>query len=175
MQQLRVGNLRRIELDQHRLGVAGGPAGHFLVGRIRGLPAGVAYRRRDDTWDFAQPLLDAPETALSEDGQLVLAGRRQRRAVAGISRILAAGGISDHEVLPVSTSRGSDARRRDRERDAGQRGHPQSEVHFAPAFSNSGRYLPYPSASSLSTGTKRSEAEFMQYRRPVGAGPSSKT
>src|SRR5438445_1450862 len=75
VQQLRVGNLRRIELDQHRLGVAGGPAAHFLVGRIRGLPAGVAYRRRDDTWDFAQPLLYAPETALSEDGQLVLAGR----------------------------------------------------------------------------------------------------
>src|SRR5205823_10667026 len=95
VQQLRVGNLRRIELDQHGFGVAGGPVGYFLVGRIRGLPAGVAYRRRDDARDFAQPLLDAPETALSEDGELVLAGRHQRRAVAGISGILADGGISD--------------------------------------------------------------------------------
>src|SRR5215212_3819062 len=48
-------------------------------------------------------------------------------------------------------------------------------VFAALVFLNSGRYCPYPSASSLSTGTNRSDAEFMQYRRPVGCGPSSKT
>ena len=40
---------------------------------------------------------------------------------------------------------------------------------------NSARYLPYPCCSSSSTGMKRSAAELMQYRRPVGAGPSSNT
>ena len=42
-------------------------------------------------------------------------------------------------------------------------------------FPNSGRYWPYPSSSSFSTGTKRRAAEFMQKRWPVGAGPSSNT
>ncbi len=40
---------------------------------------------------------------------------------------------------------------------------------------NSGRYSPYPSASSFSTGMNRRDAELMQYRTPVGAGPSSNT
>jgi len=33
---------------------------------------------------------------------------------------------------------------------------------YALAFSKSSRYFPYPSASSLATGMKRSEAELMQ-------------
>lgn len=37
------------------------------------------------------------------------------------------------------------------------------------------RYFPNPSFSKSSTGTKRKAEELMQYRRPVGAGPSSKT
>src|SRR5688572_10636778 len=36
-----------------------------------------------------------------------------------------------------------------------------------------GRYFPYPSASRRATGIKRNAAEFMQYRSPVGLGPSS--
>src|SRR5262245_25605664 len=41
-------------------------------------------------------------------------------------------------------------------------------------FSKSARYWPYPSSSSLATGMNRSAAELMQYRTPVGAGPSGK-
>src|SRR4029077_4024537 len=37
---------------------------------------------------------------------------------------------------------------------------------------NKGRYFPYPSASSFETGMNRIDAEFMQYRIPVGPGPS---
>lgn len=37
------------------------------------------------------------------------------------------------------------------------------------------RYFPSPSFSKSSTGTKRKAEELMQYRMPVGAGPSSKT
>src|SRR5579871_6928300 len=43
------------------------------------------------------------------------------------------------------------------------------------AFLNNAAYCPYPSDSSWSAGMKRIDAEFMQYRNPVGAGPSSKT
>src|ERR1700722_1348849 len=35
------------------------------------------------------------------------------------------------------------------------------------------KYFPYPSASNLSTGINRNDAEFMQYRAPSGPGPSS--
>lgn len=42
-------------------------------------------------------------------------------------------------------------------------------------FSNSFLYCPYPSFSRSSFGIKRSAAEFMQYLRPVGFGPSLKT
>ena len=41
--------------------------------------------------------------------------------------------------------------------------------------SNSASYSPSPWAANSSLGTKRSAAEFMQKRCPVGLGPSGKT
>ena len=42
-------------------------------------------------------------------------------------------------------------------------------------FWNSFTYSPYPCAASSRTGMNRIDAEFMQYRSPVGRGPSSNT
>ena len=46
LQQLLVRDLRRVEDDQHRLGVAGAAAADLLVGRVRRVAAGVADRGR---------------------------------------------------------------------------------------------------------------------------------
>ena len=51
-------------------------------------------------------------------------------------------------------------------------GRRRPELHFF--SSKRPRYSPYPSCSRRSLGMNLSAAEFMQYRRPVGGGPSGK-
>ena len=43
------------------------------------------------------------------------------------------------------------------------------------SFSKSFKYWPYPAFSKSSFGMNFKEAEFMQYLKPVGSGPSLKT
>src|SRR3954453_7080205 len=100
-----VRNLRRIELDLQRLGVAGAAGFHVRVARVVERAAGVADSRVDHAGQRTNELFDAPEAAAGECGGL---------------------------------------------------------RHLCASFLNRCTYSPYPSASSLSTGMKRSDAEFMQ-------------
>ena len=82
LQQVGVGDLLRVEGDQHRLGVAGLRRADLLVGRVRGGPVLVADRRRVDAVEFPEQPLRAPEAAEREVGDLdpLRERRLQRRA-----------------------------------------------------------------------------------------------
>ena len=82
LEQVGVGDLRRVEGDQHRLGVAGLAAADLLVGRVRRGAVHVADRRRVDAVEPPEEPLGAPEAAEGEVGDLdpVREGRLQRRA-----------------------------------------------------------------------------------------------
>ncbi len=87
--QLVVGGLRRIEHDQHDLGVAGATRAHLLVGRIRREAAGVADRRRVDAVHIPEFPLRTPETTHPEYRQLQ--PLRERRSERGAQHEMALG------------------------------------------------------------------------------------
>src|SRR5581483_11047549 len=60
------GDLRRIEFDLQRLGVAGAAGLHIFVGRLRKSAAGVTDGRVDHTGQLAEQLLDTPEASACE-------------------------------------------------------------------------------------------------------------
>ena len=63
-----VGNLCRVVLYLHHLGMAGFAGPDFLVGRILGLPAGVAGHNGDDAGEAFVNGFDAPEASSAEGG-----------------------------------------------------------------------------------------------------------
>ena len=67
VEQVAKGQLGGVEHDLDRLGVAGIPAAHRLVGRLGGLPAGVAAFDRLDPEQVEENRLGAPETATGQD------------------------------------------------------------------------------------------------------------
>ena len=68
LDQLGVGNLRGIESDLHRLGMAGGAAADLLVGRALALAAGIADFRFGYARQRREFRLRPPETSRGEDG-----------------------------------------------------------------------------------------------------------
>src|SRR5215218_2148235 len=81
-QDLVAGDLRRVEHDQHRLGVARRSAADLLVGGVRRVAAGVADRRRVHAGELPEQALGAPEAPHADDQRLetVREGRLQRGA-----------------------------------------------------------------------------------------------
>ena len=69
-EQLIVGDLLRIVSDPHRFRMAGLIGANVAVGRVFGVPAGVAHFREEHAFGLAQCLFDSPETAGSEDRSL---------------------------------------------------------------------------------------------------------
>src|SRR5262249_59438235 len=65
-QQLVVGHLLGVELDQHGLGVAGRVAADLLVRRMVGAAARVADGRLDHAGNLPEVTLDAPEASRRE-------------------------------------------------------------------------------------------------------------
>ena len=76
LEQLLVRDLRRVVGDQHDLGVAGPAGADLLVGRVRGVAAGIADGRRHDAGELPEVLLVAPEAAETEDRGLGALGPR---------------------------------------------------------------------------------------------------
>ena len=70
LEQLLVGDLRRVERDLDGLGMPRAVAADLAVGRIRRVPAGVADARVDNAGQRAERGLDAPEAARREGGLL---------------------------------------------------------------------------------------------------------
>jgi hypothetical protein len=66
-----VGQARGIELDLHRLGVAGVAVMDLIVAGGGGIAADVADLGGDHAVDAAEQLLHAPEAAAGEDGDVV--------------------------------------------------------------------------------------------------------
>src|SRR6266568_2550407 len=170
LQQLGVADLARVELDEDRLRLPRSVGADVLVARILRVATRVADRRGDDASHLPEALLHAPEAALREDGEPIVAGWGERRAVADVPGARPARRIADHELLSMPRLRGrSEDRARGDDRDH-RRARDQVRLHglpppwavFSPADWNSERYWPYPSCASRSTGTKRRAAEFMQ-------------
>src|SRR5258708_3971604 len=67
VEQVFIGDLRGIEHDAHRFGVAGAAGRYFFIGRILLRPAGVAGGDRDDAVDAVEHRLPAPEAAPGAD------------------------------------------------------------------------------------------------------------
>src|ERR1700733_10513640 len=89
LQQPIVGNLCRIEHDQHRFGVTGAARADFFIGRILCVAAGVANRRDvDAVAEFPELALRTPEAAQSEHRLLKSSRirRLQRMAVDEMTR-----------------------------------------------------------------------------------------
>src|ERR1039458_7262611 len=63
LHQTLIADLLRIELDLHRLGMAGPVTANLLVGGFVGMAAGVSDRGVGDTGESAESVFDAPETA----------------------------------------------------------------------------------------------------------------
>ena len=63
VEQRVVGDLRWVELDLDRLGVAGRVGADVVVGGVLGMPAGLADAGAGDAGDLAEGRLDAPEAA----------------------------------------------------------------------------------------------------------------
>ena len=70
VEQLVVGHLGGVVLDEHRLGVAGRVAADLLVARVVRATAGVAHGRRDHARDLPELGLDSPE-ASGREGRLL--------------------------------------------------------------------------------------------------------
>src|ERR1700744_354561 len=66
LEQLGVADLRRVEPHLDRLGVAGAVPANLPVGRVRGVPAGVADRGPQDARYLAGRRLGGPETTGAE-------------------------------------------------------------------------------------------------------------
>src|SRR5476651_241065 len=99
LQELGISDLRRIELDQHRLSMAGLAAADVFIAGVFGVAAGVTHRRCHHARNLAEALFDAPETALGERRHLVVAARSQGGAMTHMPGILAAIRIADHSIL----------------------------------------------------------------------------
>ena len=67
LEELLVGDPRRVERDLDDLGVAGPAGADLLVGRVRRVAAGVADGRGHDAGELPEVLLVAPEAAEAED------------------------------------------------------------------------------------------------------------
>src|SRR5215211_271867 len=78
-QDLVVRDLRRVEHDEHDLGVAGRAAADLLVRRVRRVAARVAHRGRVDAVELPEQALSAPEAAHADDELLHLLGKRRRQ------------------------------------------------------------------------------------------------
>src|SRR5215213_689808 len=75
-EQVPVGDLVRVEDDEHGLGVPGTSAAHLLVGRVRREAPCVADRRRVDAVDLPERTLGPPEAAEAEDRGARTLGKR---------------------------------------------------------------------------------------------------
>src|ERR1700744_228485 len=89
LEQLGVADLRRVEPHLARLGVAGAVPANLPVGRVRGVPAGVADCGPQHPGYLPERRLDAPETAgrerrtLGAGRPLALEGRGRCRTAFG--------------------------------------------------------------------------------------------
>src|SRR5207245_4975266 len=70
IEDLIVADLRRIEFDLQRFGMAGASGLHVFVSRLRQCAAGVAHRGVDHTGKLANQLLDTPEASARQSGDL---------------------------------------------------------------------------------------------------------
>src|SRR5262249_40373310 len=89
LQEAIVGNLRRIEHDEHHFGVAGAAGADLFIGWIRGMAAGIANGRdKYAVAEFPELAFRAPETAQPEHHLLEprRIRRLQRMAVDEVSR-----------------------------------------------------------------------------------------
>ena len=68
VEQLAVGDPLGVERDLHDLGMAGRVRADVLVGRVPGVPAGVADARPADALELPERRLDTPEAAGAERG-----------------------------------------------------------------------------------------------------------
>ena len=82
LEQLLVGDPRRVVGDEDDLGVTGPAGADLLVGRVRRVATGVADGRRHDARELPEILLVAPEAAEAEDR-----GLRARRATGPASGV----------------------------------------------------------------------------------------
>ena len=84
LEQLLVGDLVRVVLETHRLGVTRLVRADLLVGGLLGRAAGVADLGRGDAGEAREALLDAPEAAGGEgrDSHVAPVGRGSRAASA---------------------------------------------------------------------------------------------
>jgi hypothetical protein len=80
IEQLLIGDFRRVVGDPDDFGVAGLVAADILVGRVHGMAAGVAADDVGDSTEFFEERLGAPETAHAEGGGLKARRRRGWRA-----------------------------------------------------------------------------------------------
>src|SRR6516162_6379473 len=79
LEQLRVGDLARVEDDPHRLRVAGHTGAYLFVGRVGRVAALVAHRGGDHARYLPERALLTPEAAERELGDLAALGVRRRR------------------------------------------------------------------------------------------------
>ena len=83
LQQLLVGDLLRIEHDQHHFGVTGAARADLFIGRVGGVAAGIADGGRiDAVAEFPELALGAPETAEPEHRLLEACGIRRLQLAA---------------------------------------------------------------------------------------------
>src|SRR5262249_42022883 len=87
----------RVELDEHRFGVAGRVAADGFVRRVVRDAARVPDRRRDDARNMAEGVLDAPKAARGECGQRVSLLRSKGRSTADVTRV-GTDGFSDQRL-----------------------------------------------------------------------------
>ncbi len=95
LEQIGVGNLRRIENDEDGFGMSGHTRTHLFIGRVRRYPASIAGRGRDDARDLPERALGAPEATHGEHGRLQpVAKRGRQRRVLDIMQIRHRKGLS---------------------------------------------------------------------------------
>src|SRR3546814_16501850 len=75
VEQVGIGNDRRIESDANRFGMAGVAAAHLLVRRVRHIAADIAALDPLDAFERLEHGFGAPEAASGENGGFTEIGR----------------------------------------------------------------------------------------------------
>ena len=179
LEQPGVADLRRIELDQHRLGMTGPMATDVLVARVpRCWPPGVADGGGDHAGDLTEPVLHAPEAALGEDGERVPGGGLQRSPGADATRLRPHRKRDDRVLDPAAASgpRNRMARTKAAARGTSRAGRMVEEYARAPGPVTVGPDRP--SGRALTTGPTacymRRFRRAQQPRQPPGPRPQGR-